>query len=507
MLAPESLGLAARLSVAALLILTYPLARAIHNVYFHPLAHCPGPRRWAASRLPFVWSLLSGMIVHDVDKLHRKYGPVVRVAPNEISFAHMDAWSDIFQGRPGHLPFLKDPVWWAKVPEHPESLITAINPEIHARIRKVLSGGFTQRALRAQEPIVQKYVGLLIERLRGLVVVDDSGSAVLDIVPWFNYTTFDIFGDLGFAESFDCLQDARYHPWIALLFNSVKAFSFGVAARFYPLIEFILMKCIPKSLKKMQSDHFQQIVGKVQRRLNWEVERSDLMSHVIKHNNEKEEMSHGEIQATFMVLTTAGSETTATVLSGTLNNLISKPQMLSTLTKEIRGEFAKEADMTLDALCELPYLNATIQEGLRLCPPIPVILPRVVPEGGDFVCGMWLPAGTSVSLQTWSLFRDPQNFHEAANFLPERWLPSAEQPESPFYNDQRDAVQPFSVGSRSCMGKHLAWAEMRLVLARMLWEFDVNMAGKPLKWEDLKTFLLVEKRPIDIRIQLRKDLK
>jgi cytochrome P450 len=265
-------------------------------------------------------------------------------------------------------------------------------------MRKLLSNGFTPRALRQQEPILQKYVGLLIERLNEMAIPGGTEGAVLNIVPWFNFTTFDIFGDLGFAESFDCLQHARYHPWIALLFNSVKAASFVIAARFYPLIEFLLMSCIPKSLKKTQSDHYQQIVDKVQRRMNWEVDRPDLMSYVIKHNDGKEGMSLGEIQATFMVLTTAGSETTATVLSGTLNNLIAKPDKLLRLTQEVRGRFSQETGITLDTLGELPYLNAAIQEGLRLCPPIPVMLPRVVPQGGDTVCGTWMPSGVSVFL-------------------------------------------------------------------------------------------------------------
>jgi cytochrome P450 len=218
----------------------------------------------------------------------------------------------------------------------------------------------------------------------------------LDIAPWFHYTTFDIFGDLGFGESFDCLQHSRYHPWIALLFNSVKAASFVVATRFYPLVEFILLKCIPPSLKKMQKDHYQQIVDKVQRRLHWELERPDLMSYVIKETNGKQ-MSMGEINATFMVLTTAGSETTATVLGGIVNYLVNSPDKLNCVKAEVRRNFATLEQLTLDALQDLPYLNAVINEGLRLCPPIPWVLPRLVPTGGDTVCGVWLPGGVGVT--------------------------------------------------------------------------------------------------------------
>ena len=330
--------------------------------------------------------------MHDFQQLHKRYGPVIRIAPDEVTFARADVYSEILQPRE---QFLKDPVWWAKQPGNPDSIINAINPETHARMRKCLAPAFTMRALRAQEPILQQYINLLIERLTQLINDSSSpGKTEFDIAPWFNYITFDIFGDLGFGESFNCLENSRYHPWISLLFNSVKAASFVAAARFYPLVEFLLLSIIPPSLKKMQQDHYQQIVDKVERRLNYELERPDIMSHVIA-TDDKSGFSRDEINATFMVLTTAGSETTATVLGGTLNYLVSYPDKLDTVSNEIRQRFQTFEDITLDSLSSLPYLNAVISEGLRLCPPIPWVLPRKVPASGATVCDTWLPGGVS----------------------------------------------------------------------------------------------------------------
>ena len=53
------------------------------------------------------------------------------------------------------------------------------------------------------------------------------------------------------------------------------------------------------------------------------------------------------------------------------------------------------------------------------------------------------------------------------------------------------------------MGRHLAWAEMRLVLARLVWAFDVEATGKSLKWAELRTFLLVEKEPLEVRLRMK----
>ncbi|KAI0483386.1 putative cytochrome P450 [Xylariaceae sp. FL0804] len=493
------------LGTLLLALLVYSILSATYNVYWHPLSKVPGPYAWSASRLPFIRSLLRGTLVHNIERLHRIYGPVLRIAPGEVTFAQAGAWADIFQARPDHKPFLKDPIWWGRQPGLPDSLISAIHPDTHARIRRTLAPGFTPRALAAQESILHRYTDLLVGRLAEKAPSNAYG-AEFDIGPWFNFIAFDIFGDLGFGESFDCLQNSRYHPWIALLFNSVKAASFVIAARFYPLIDSILMRCIPPSLRKMQSDHYQQIVQKVQRRLNFELERPDIMSHVIAQDTAGNEgLSIGEINATFRVLTTAGSETTATVLGGTMNYLVNNRPKLETLTNEIRSRFTTSTEISLGSLRNLPYLNATINEGLRLCPPIPWMLPRRVPDGGDTVCGIWLPGGTPVSIQAYTINRDPANFHLATSFVPERWLQeSTSNPKSRFFNDQLHAVQPFSVGPRSCMGQGLARAEMRLILAKLLWHFDFEAAeGKALRWEELRTFLLVEKKPIMVKLASR----
>ncbi|KAL2139470.1 hypothetical protein VTI28DRAFT_5110 [Corynascus sepedonium] len=498
-----------------LLLLSYPILKAVYNVYFHPLAKVPGPPAWSATRLPFVWALLRGTIVHDIQKLHRRYGPVLRIAPDEVTFTQPDAWNDIFVPRPGGQQFLKDPTWWKAQPGMPESLLSAINPDSHARIRKALSPGFTPRALKGQEPFVQRYVNLLVDRLRETTAKHPE----IDIGPWFNFTTFDIFGDLGFGESFDCLQHSRYHPWIALLFNSVKAASFVAAARYFPLVESLLMKCIPPSLRKMQRDHYQQIVDKVQRRLNYELERPDIMSHVI-HQGRAEEQDDGDevgglpigvINTTFMVLTTAGSETTATVLSGTMNYLVQHLDVLKRLEDEVRRRFQSYSEMTLDALRDLDFLNAVLHEGLRLCTPVPWMLQRLVPPGGATVSGVWLPGGTPVSIQAYAMNRDEKYWHLQDSFRPERWLPeTSTNPDSPFFGDQRDAFHPFSLGPRSCLGQHLAWAELRLIMAKLVWTFDFSLPQDPTKrlaWEDLRTFLLVEKKPIYVEMKLRPEMQ
>ena len=332
--------------------------------------------------------------------MHRQYGPVVRIAPNEISIAHRDGWRDIYAARPGHKPFPKNPLWWGgKSVGIPESLINAEDPADHERMRKLINPAFTVRAVEAQEPIIQSYVDLLISRLRDRVLEDSSGTgAVVDIVQWYNFTTFDIVGDLGFGEPFDCLKNSKYHPWVSSIFSHFKLGVFVAAARFYPIVAKMMVMCIPANVSKPAMRNRLLAHEKINRRLNLETERNDFMSPVIRNNDERS-MTLAEIQGTFNTVIVAGSETTATLLSGITNYTLRYPSVHQKLKDEIRSAFEKEEEITFAKVKDLTYLNAVIHEGMRMCPPSPAGLARVVPRGGETACGCWFPGGVGRKFQ------------------------------------------------------------------------------------------------------------
>lgn len=86
--------------------------QVIYNLYFHPLARFPGPKHWAVSRLPFIYCLLTGKLVRREREFHEKYGEIIRLAPDEVSFASEEAWNDIYAYRPGHKRALKNKVYY-----------------------------------------------------------------------------------------------------------------------------------------------------------------------------------------------------------------------------------------------------------------------------------------------------------------------------------------------------------------------------------------------------------
>jgi cytochrome P450 len=338
-------------------------------------------------------AMQQGSLVHHIQEFHQKYGEMVRVGPNEISCINAQAWHDIY-GHGSDRNFPKNPLWMSRKSNTANSILSA-NDTDHHRIRRLISHAFSEKALREQEPILQEYVDTLIRRLKDQVKAG-WGYAVVDLVKWYNWTTFDIIGDLGFGETFGCLIDSQHHSWAAMVFNHFKAASLVTSVRFFPFVERLLRLCLPVSIMKRQV-HFQQSKEKIHRRLERGQKSADVMSYVL-NSKADETMSLAEIETTFNILIIAGSETTASALSGTTYYLLRNPSVMTTLTKEIRSSFTDESNIDLATLATLPYLSAVIEEGLRMAPPVPSGLPRVVPAGGQVVCGEWVPGGVSFLL-------------------------------------------------------------------------------------------------------------
>jgi cytochrome P450 len=111
---------------------------------------------------------------------------------------------------------------------------------------------------------------------------------------------------------------------------------------------------------------------------------------------EKFNLNQDEIIVNSALFIVAGSETTANALSGILARLVYNPDKYAILVKEIRDAFKTEDEIRYEKLSELTYLNAVLEEGLRIHPPVPTGLLRTVPKDGDTIDGLWVPGGVSL---------------------------------------------------------------------------------------------------------------
>jgi aspirochlorine biosynthesis cytochrome P450 monooxygenase len=180
-----------------------------------------------------------------------------------------------------------------------------------------------------------------------------------------------------------------------------------------------------------------------------------LVSHMMR-DNDASGMTLPEMEISASIFMTAGSETSSSLLVGCMYYVLRNPAIWSRLCTEVRQKFATESEITFSELQKLEYLNAVIEEGLRLYAPVPSTFPRTVPLPGENICNRWVPGGYSVGVNPHAATTSESNFSNALEFHPERWLGDKK-----FAGDNKRAHQPFGLGPRSCIGKNLAYAESR----------------------------------------------
>ncbi|KAM4067811.1 cytochrome p450 [Hirsutella rhossiliensis] len=306
-----------------------------------------------------------------------------------------------------------------------------------------LGHAFSDAALAQQEPVIIKYVDMMLDRLSRRA---DEGQSI-NIVEWLNFTTFDIIGDLVFSDSFSCLENNGYHPWVLTIFRGVQGILLLRFSQYYPLIGWIIGKSSRRSLAKVLLGARSGVKDKAKARLE---------------HGPKPPGQHQDIIAYMMKKTRDGG----------------------------------------DGMSESEVL-ACINEILRMYPPAAETATRVSP--GDMVDGKFVPAGTHLSVYPWATFQNPANFVEAESYIPERWLPATHpRYEGRFAADKRAVFKPFSYGPRDCIGKNLAYSEMRLIICRLLYRFDFELAHKQESWhDDQKILFFWQKKPLYLNLQRR----
>ena len=372
----------------------YYITSAIYYIYFHPLSKFPGPKITAFSRLPLIRRTILGDGHRYLDDLHAQYGPVVRIAPDELTTTSSAAWKEIYVSKPT-LP--KDPFSQTPPMNGADSLFTAVG-NTHARIRRTFVNAFSDRALREQSPIIESYVGLLIARLRR--EIGKSPECKVDMAKYYGYAALDIIADLTFGDSFHGLEDDNEHSWILGFFLGAKFGSVrNSLSRFHP-IDKIFGWIFLRLTAENRTKNWSYTTNLITRRLEMGdlgSERSDFITPIIGNLNESQQkgITRKELNTNGLAVVIAGCQLTTVALATANYLLLRYPETLKELTKEIRTGFESEKDINVASTQNSPYLIAVINETLRIHHPTPINLPRVVSPEGQMIDGQWIPGGVS----------------------------------------------------------------------------------------------------------------
>ncbi|KAE8157663.1 cytochrome P450 [Aspergillus tamarii] len=489
----------ALLIIATILLILYLTTLTIYNLFLHPLASYPGPIIWRAFRFPFLLANIGGQLPHRIHDFHAQYGDIVRVAPDELSFVDPRAWRDIYTSE---REFVRPHQYKDQPPGKTAPNLIACSEADHARLRKNLAPGFSEKFAALQEPILQKYIDTLFVKLDAKITGSAGDSATkyadVDLVEWINYLAFDVIGDLTWGSSFGCLEGLRYHPWVQTVSQFKAAIIVG-SLKFYPLLYRLLMAITPADALKPVMEMWKITDEKVAERVSSAntTTRPDFVGTMIASRA----MAQEEIEVNSMLIVAAGSESITTVITGVINYLLREgdQRTLRELVDLLRNTFSTEKDITATRLKSVPYLDGVLMEGMRLCPTIPDAMRRQVPRSGARVAGQFVPEGMIVSIPPFASYRAPRNFTSPSEFAPGRWLGEDERFRGDL-NKQKEAFNPFSLGSHNCPGQNLAWMELRLILARLLWSYDLAGVDVP-AWEKQRIWWFWDKKPLVVRVR------
>ncbi len=212
------------------------------------------------------------------------------------------------------------------------------------------------------------------------------------------------------------------------------------------------------------------------------------------------ELSDDEVKGQAGVMIIAGSETVATTLSAAMYFLVRHPACRGALAREVRGAFAFASSapaITADAVANLPYLNGVVEETLRIFATVPFGLPRTSP--GELVDGEYIPEGVEVSSANWQLGHDPRYWKDPWSFKPERWIGEG-------CGDKTNVYYPFGYGPRSCIGEALAYMELRIILASMVFAYDWEWVNTELDWfKSIRFYGMWEKPAVIVKFHPRNE--
>lgn len=314
---------------------------------------------------------------------------------------------------------------------------------------------------------------------------------------WFAYTTFDIIGDMALGEPFGCLVNPDFRFWVPLISESIKAGAFEQATRRLAetdtFFQRFLLRFIPSRIANTRKQHLNYSREKILKRMQQNNNDHKDFLYYLMRQQDTDQLNQDEVIVNGALMIIAGTETTAGFLTGLFNLLLipKNKHILDKLTQEIRSNFESDADLNFEALTKLPYLSAVLEEGLRIFPSAPIGFVRTVPRGGDTIVGEHIPGGTTVSVGNWASSHSERNFKDAYEFIPERWMDRKNA------TDKLHASNPFSLGPRGCIGKKyvlscpfglnldtnakpsLSNMEQRLIIAKLLWNSDVDIADHP----------------------------
>ncbi|KAF3763170.1 cytochrome P450 [Cryphonectria parasitica EP155] len=466
----------------------YSTAVVLYRLFLHPLSSHPGPLLARSTDLYQLWHSYRGDRHLELWRLHQRYGPVVRIGPDSLSFNTSSSLKEIY----GFKSNVRKAQFYDAFVHPAPNTHNCRDRQLHARKRRVMAHAFSDGAIKEMERYILANIRTFCEGIgAGSRVGDNKGwTSPKCMSDWFSWLSMDILGDLCFGKAFHMLEkeDNRF----AIDLVSTAAHRHLICGTMPILNTLSLDRLLFPNIAAGRARYMAYSRAQLTERtkLGDETDRRDFFYHLLKARDPETGLgfSTPELWGESNLLIIAGSDTTSTALAATLFYLVRSPDALRKVVAEIRQRFTDVEEIRQGAaLNSCTYLRACIDEAMRMSPSVGGIVPREVLAGGMTIDGVHVPEGTVVGVPHYAIHHNADYFPEPFRYVPERWIAGSKLPSSTLSSGgvmvgetdvatAQGAFCPFSIGPRGCIGKGLAYVEMTMTLARTLWLYDVRRA-------------------------------
>ncbi|KAK0190218.1 cytochrome P450 [Armillaria mellea] len=429
---------------------------------FHPLSKYPGPLLAKSTSLYLTHTVWTGKRHLIFNELHRRLGPFAQILSRSTCTKLF--YPSTVQHQPGTKPDAYHLGGLAGA-----GLFFIPDREEHNARKKYWAPAFTNEALASYESMIERRTN---DFILALSTRRKERKGVVDVTSFLQYWAHDITGEFAFGDTWkwSFCRDGDHLGLVDCTGLETAAFEiFGQA----PSLSHLLWYLPPTKIFRIMDAVSDKSLS-IRRKEG--SQQQDLMTHLLGECNEgmpKLKDEHLRQEGALALL--AGTNGISSALTFSLFYIASNSTIYSKLKKELHEAFPDSDALTplgMVALTELDYLNAVVNESLRLGAPLGNF-PRVTPKGGAVIGGEYIAEGCIVSVPAWAQMISEDNFYpHPEQFIPERWLPGGLGPDS---RTNRNAMMTFSHGPFGCMGKQFVYQQMRLLLSRMILTYDFKL--------------------------------
>ncbi|ODV87035.1 hypothetical protein CANARDRAFT_27370 [[Candida] arabinofermentans NRRL YB-2248] len=475
------------------LILVTLIAISFISTRFNHLSDIPGPELAKYTKFWRVYDVFKGQAQWTHIKLHRELirkgkGEFLRIGPNHVSISDPKAIPTIYGLKRKFEKSMFYPIQcitWNKKPEL--NLFSMVNEDYHRQQMKLVGNAYAMSSLLEMEHAVDGCTKLMMEKFESKL------GKVFDFGLWLQFYAFDVVGEITFNSRLGFLETGDDVDSMISSIRGVLKYS-AIIGEIPELHPFLLGNpTLPYIIPSMQTwDKVLQFTLKAVNERTTLKRGGELITNGVNEGNDMltkwcnnkvdEKMTTRDIIVHLSTNVFAGSDTTAIALRAILYFLMKDPIRLAKARKEL--DDAKKNGLLSDIIQyketqeHLPYINACIQEGMRMHPSVGLMLERRVPKGGATISGRFFKEETIVGINAWVLHHDERVFENPDDFIPERWLESS--PEQ--LKKMEKSIFTFGFGSRSCVGKNVSLMEMSKIIPQLLLNYNIEFARPNQEW-------------------------